>query len=216
MKKYIAIFFFIVILFSTSYSQFKFRGGMGVDYVSTPSLYQYFNENFSQPGSQLGSFGASVNFSVEGDYLVSNTYEVGVDVAYRIYSYNNNYNLGTYNLSYHNVMPTFVNYYVINGGGYQFKFGGGIGVRFLKADETLPGSTSTQTYTSTGFGLLLRAVGNTQISSSFYANILLDVRYDINGAPKRNGLNIYNGVDGSNVNFNSFSVGVGLGLTYNL
>lgn len=214
--KYIALIFLMALTFSNSYSQVSLRGGMGVDYVNTPSLYQYFNENFSQTGSQLGSFGASVNFSAEGDYTISNNYEIGLDIAYRIYSYNNNYNLGTYDLSYHNLMPTIVNYYVINGGGYQFKFGGGVGARFLSVDESLPGSGSTQTYTSTGFGFLIRATGNTQISSSLYANVHLDVRYDINGKPKNNGFNLYNGVDKTNVNFNSFSVGVGLGLTYYL
>lgn len=210
---------FILIIFltiSTAYSQVKFRGGMGVDYVSTPSLYQYFNQNFPQGGSELGSFGASVNFSVEADYKISDSYELGVDVAYRIYSYNNDNSLGAYNLTYHNLMPTLVNYYVINGDGYQFKFGGGVGVRFLSVDESLPGSGSTQTYTSTGFGLLLRATGNTQISSNLYANILFDVRYDINGEPKYNGFNLYNGITKSNVNFNSLSVGIGLGLTYYL
>ena len=120
--------------------------------------------------------------------MVSEKYEVGLDVAYRIYSYTYANGLGSYDLTYHNLMPTIVNYYVISGSGYQFKFGGGIGVRFPNAKEALPGSTSSQTYTGTGIGLLLRASGNTQISSNFYANILFDIRYDFNGNLKNNGL----------------------------
>ncbi len=212
--KYFLFAALLALTISTSYSQVRFRGGMGVDYVSAPSLYNYFNQNFAQPGTQLSSFSTSVNFSLEGDYMFSDKYEIGIDVAYRIYSYNYNDVLGRYDLSYHNLMPTFVNYYVIKGEGYQIKFGGGIGVRLLSADETLPGSVTTQTYTATGIGFLLRAVGNTQISSNFYASILFDVRYDLNGEPKNNDINLYNAVDKSNVNFNSFSVGIGLGLTY--
>lgn len=214
--KYLAFFILLALAFSTSFSQVRLRAGMGVDYISDPSLYNYFNQNFATPGSQLSSFSASVNFSGEADYMVSNTYEVGLDIAYRIYSYTYDNALGSYDLTYHNLMPTLVNYYVINGGGYQLKFGGGIGIRFPNAKETLPGSTSSQTYTGTGFGLLLRAGGNTQISNNLYANILFDIRYDFNGTLKNSGVNLYNRVDGSNVSFNSFSLGVGLGLTYYL
>ena len=214
--KYLVFVALLTITFSTSYSQVQLRGGMGVDYISDPSLYNYLNQNFAAPGIQLKSFSASVNFSLEADYMVSEKYEVGLDVAYRIYSYTYANGLGSYDLTYHNLMPTIVNYYVISGSGYQFKFGGGIGVRFPNAKEALPGSTSSQTYTGTGIGLLLRASGNTQISSNFYANILFDIRYDFNGNLKNNGVSLYNGIDGSNVSFNSFSVGVGLGLTYYL
>jgi len=206
----------LVLTVSTSYSQVRIRGGMGVDYISDPSLYNYLNQNFAAPGSQLSSFSSSVNFSLEGDYMVSDKYEIGLDVAYRIYSYTYDNGLGSYDLTYHNLMPTIVNYYVISGEGYQFKFGGGVGIRFPNAKETLPGSTSSQTYTGTGFGLLLRAAGNTQISSDLCANILIDIRYDFNGEPKNNGVNFYNRVDGSNVSLNSFSLGLGLGLTYYL
>lgn len=216
--KYFTFVALLILAFSTSFSQVRLRGGMGVDYISDPSLYNYFNQNFATPGTQLGSFAASVNFSLEADYMVSNKYEVGLDVAYRIYSYNYANALGSYDLTYHNLMPTIVNYYVMNGSGYQFKFGGGIGIRFPSAKEALPSTTSsqTQTYTGIGFGLLLRAAGNTQISSNLYANILFDIRYDFNGTLKNNGVDLYNRVDNSNVSFNSFSVGVGLGLTYYL
>ena len=214
--RYFAFVALLALAISTSYSQVRVRGGMGVDYISDPSLYNYFNQNFAQPGTQLSSLSASVNFSFEADYMISNSYEIGLDVAYRIYSYNYDNSLGKYDLTYHNLMPTIVNYYVINGGGYQFKFGGGVGIRFPNATEALPGSTSSQTYTRTGIGFLLRAAGNTQISSDLYANILFDIRYDFNGSPKNNGVNLYNRVDGSNVSFNSLSLGVGLGLTYYL
>lgn len=212
--KYSLFIVFLILAVSTSYSQIRIRGGMGVDFISDPSLYNYFNQNFAQPGTELSSFSSSVNFSVEADYEVSNKYEIGFEVAYRIYSYTYNNSLGKYDLTYHNLMPTLVNYYVIDGDGYQLKFGGGVGIRFPNAVESLPGSTSSQTYTGTGVGFLLRAAGNTQISNDLFANILFDVRYDLNGALKNDGVNLFNRVDNSNVSFNSLSLGVGLGLTY--
>ena len=89
-------------------------------------------------------------------------------------------------------------------------------ITVLSADESLPGTTTTQTYTSTGIGFLLRAEGNTKISNELFASVLFDIRYDLNGEPKHNAINLYNAVDKSNVNFNSLSLGIGLGLTYYL
>ena len=174
--KFIAL---ILLMYTTSFSQVQVRGSMGVDFVSTPSLYDYINQNFAASNSQIGSFNAAIIFSGEVDYDVSSNYEIGLDLGYRLYSFNTQNLIGQYDLTYHNLMPTLVNYYVINGDGYQFKFGGGAGVRFLSADESIPGTGSTQTYSSTGFGLLLRAAGNTRLSDNFYINIGLDARYDL-------------------------------------
>lgn len=201
-------------MYATSFSQVQVRGSMGVDFVSTPSLYDYINQNFAASNSQVGSFNAAIIFSGEVDYDVSSNYEIGLDLGYRLYSFNTQNTIGQYDLTYHSFMPTLVNYYVINGDGYQFKFGGGAGVRFLSADESIPGTGSTQTYSSTGFGILLRAAGNTRLSDNFYINIGLDARYDINGEPSNGGNNLFNFASNSKVNFNSLSLGLGLGLTY--
>jgi hypothetical protein len=40
------------------------------------------------------------------------------------------------------------------------------------------------------------------------------MRYDINGEPKNGSTNIYNPAASSNVNLDSFSVGIGLGISY--
>lgn len=212
--KYLSFITLTLLLFATSYSQVQVRGSMGVGFVSTSSLYDYLNQNFAPSNSQIGSFNAAIMFSGEVDYDVSSSYQVGLDLGYRLYSYNTQNGIGTYDLSYHNFMPTLVNYYVINGDGYQFKFGGGAGIRFLSADESLPASTSKQTYTSTGFGFLLRGAGNTRLSDKVYINISLDARYDINGEPANGGKTLFNYPANEKVNFNSLSVGLSLGLTY--
>ncbi len=111
-------------------------------------------------------------------------------------------------------MPSVLNYYVLNGNGYNFKFGGGAGIRFLSLNESLPGTGSTVNYSSTGFGLILRAEGNTAIAQNVYAHIAADVRYDLNGEPKNNSKNLYNRVLKENVNFSSLSFGIRLGISY--
>lgn len=204
----------ILLMSAVSYSQVQVRGSMGVDFVSTPSLYDYINQNFASSNNQIGSFNAAVIFSGEADYDLSTNYEIGLDLGYRLYSYNTQNTIGTYDLTYHNLMPTLVSYYLINGEGYQFKFGGGAGIRFLSVDESIPGTGTTQTYSSTGFGILLRAAGNTRLSNDFYINIGLDARYDFNGEPSNGGKTLFNYASKSNVNFNSLSLGLSLGLTY--
>ena len=71
------------------------------------------------------------------------------------------------------------------------------------------------TYSSTGFGGLLRVEANTSLAENLYANIGGDLRYDVNGEPENDhGNNLVNNVEGETVNFNSFSVGIKLGISY--
>ncbi len=111
-------------------------------------------------------------------------------------------------------MPSLLAFYVISGQGYNFKFGGGGGARFISVDETLPASARSDNYTSTGFGAIIRAEGNTLLSGNVYANVIADLRYDINGEPSGNLGNLRNNVLNENVNFNSLSVGIKLGVSY--
>lgn len=212
--KYLTVTLMFLIFTATSFSQYAVRGGMGISFVSMPSLTDYLNQNFVPPDQQLGSFNTSVVFSGEGYVAVKKNYEVGIEVAYLINAYTFDYSLGHYQMSYGIIMPSLTGYYVIRGAGYNFKFGAGIGPRLVSAKETLPARPSADTYTSTGFGVLFRADGNTLLSGNLYANIGADLRYDFNGEPTNGGKNLYNNVYGKNVNMNSFSAGLRLGVTY--
>ena len=65
--------------------------------------------------------------------------------------------------------------------------------------------TSDVDYSSTGFGVVLRAEGNTVLSENLYANIGLDIRYDANGEPSDSDGNKITNFN-ENVNFNSLSI----------
>jgi hypothetical protein len=179
-----------------------------------PSLIDYLNQNFAPADQQLGTFNSAIVFSGEGGYLLNNHYEVGLEVAYLVNSHNYSYDLGIYHLNYSIVMPTIVNYYVLRGNGYDFKFGGGIGIRFVNANQQLPGTPNSVSYKSTGFGFLLKADGNTLLSGNLYANIGVDVRYDFNGKPKSGNGYLENHIDNSTINFNALSAGIRLGVSY--
>lgn len=208
--------YLLIILFyysTSALSQVALRASMGIDLLNTPSLNDYINLNHTQGGDRLPDFNASVIFSLEGGYFISNSHLVAIEAAYLINSYTASGFVGKYEMSYGVIMPSLLTYYVVDGEGYNFKFGGGLGIRFLNADESLPASGTTQTYTSTGYGFLLRAEGNTLLGGNIYANIGAQARYDFNGEPTNNGTPLSD-VTQERVNFNAFSVGLSLGISY--
>jgi hypothetical protein len=213
MKKYILLIISILFVSETLYAQYDFRAGMGISLVNTPSLINYLNENFAPSNQQLSVFNSSIVFSGEAGYFVNDSYEISLDFSYMYNSYNFSYNPGLYKLSYGFIMPRLLNYYVISGKGYDLKFGGGVGPSFTSVNQQLP-AEPVFTYSSVGFGLIVKAEGNTQLSENFYANIGVDLRYDFNGEPKNGSSYLVNPVNNGNVNFNSLSAGIHLGVSY--
>jgi hypothetical protein len=213
MKKTVFSIFITLFIAGTSYSQYDIRAGLGISLVSTPSLIDYLNQHFAPSNQQLGVFNTSVVFSGEGGYFVDDNHEIALEVAYQLNSYNFSYNPGEYSLSYDFIMPTFIYYYLIKGTGYNLKFGGGLGPRFTSADEKPQFSPSTK-YSSIGLGFLAKADGNTLLSDKLYANIGVDLRYDFNGSPKNGSSYLVNTTNNKNVNFNSLSIGIHIGVSY--
>jgi hypothetical protein len=213
MKKVLTVLFILTLAFTT-FAQYSVRGDMGIVFLNTSSLVDYINQNFASSNQQLGVFGSAVVFSGEFDYSLNNSHQLGLEVAYLINSYNLNLLGGIYKLDYNIVMPSLVYYYVIGGNGFNFKFGGGAGIRLANVNEQLPATQGPQTFHSTGFGLLARADGNTIISENLYVNVGLDLRYDLNGKPKNGNRYIVNYSSNTDVNLNALSVGLRLGLLY--
>jgi hypothetical protein len=203
-----------LIFAGTSYAQYDFRLGMGISEVSTPSLVNYLNDaHFAPPGQQLSVFNSAVVFSGEAGYFINDSYEISLDFSYLLNSYNFLDDFGLYKLSYDIIMPSVINYYVIKGIGYNFKFGGGVGPRFTSVTQQVP-PASALIYNSVGFGFLLKAEGNTTLGDNFYANIGVSLGYDFNGEPKNGSLYLVNPINNENVNFNSLLAGIHLGVSY--
>ena len=207
-------FLIIVCLSGALRAQVELSASMGINFINSPSLYDYLNQNFSTPGETTEGFNSSVIFLGGAGYNISQSYQTAIEVGYLIYSYTSSGTNGQYEMSYGNFLISLLNYYVIAGEGYNFKFGGGLGIRFLSADQSLPGTGITETFNSTGYGLLVRAEGNTLLGGNIYAKIGAQAGYDFNGEPENDGVPIFNNASDENVNFNSLSVGVSLGVSY--
>ncbi len=213
MKKIILIF---VLFFSISIkAQYEITAGMGLDFINSPTFTDYVNVNFALQSDRLSSLNSAIEFYGEFDYELSPSIELGLDYSNLIFSFNTASYVGTYDISYVQYKPSVVVYYQIPGEGYKFKFGAGIGPRFVSLDEKLPYYANSTNYTTTGYGFLLRAEGNTLLSGNMYANIGLDLRYDLAGEPEGDHI-LINKVLNENLNLNSVSFAIKLGISYKL
>ena len=213
MNKFITL--FVVIISSLTLAQTELKGDMGINFISTPSLTDYINQNFSNPNQQQGSFNSAVNFAVEFGHFFSPEFLMSIEGVYQISSYTNQISFGQYDFNWNAIMPSVIAYYVLGGKGYNLKFGGGAGIRFSSVEEKQNWNGQTRNLNSTGFGFLVRADGNTLLSGNLYANIGAEIRYDLNGKPEDSGGNpLRNNVQNENVNLNSFSIGIRLGIAY--
>lgn len=202
MKKY---FITILLICSSAYSQYDINGGMGLNFFSAPDLRDYINANFATT-DELQSFNTSADFFGEFGYNFNDNYQLSVEYTQNLYSFNSNGIGGIYDLKLTQHKPSIIGYYLITGVGYKFKFGGGLGIRFATAEEKIPGLTQVLEYSTSGFGLLLKAQGDTKLGGDFYALISGELRYEILGDLDFS--------SGNAVNLNSFGVALKLGLAY--
>ena len=210
------ILFLLLILsaLNSIYAQWDLSLNMGLDFISAPSYRDYINYNHATTSADLlSTFKSSPCFGGEVDYKLSTNFAIGLEYNFQIDSYNtNNGSGGSYQISYNLERPSLLAYYVIPGEGYQFKFGGGAGLRYVSLSETISGTTN---YTATGVGFLIKTEGNTKLSEHFYALIGVNIRYDITGKLTNPRQNLINPVSNNeNVNLNSISGGIYFGITF--
>lgn len=213
MKSYFLI-LIVIFGFSKSQAQYSLRASMGIDFTNTPSLNDYINQSGLTGGNVIKDFNTAVNFSGEFGYSITNDFQVGFELGYLINSFNFSTDLGKFELDYNILSPNLLAYYILDGIGYNFKFGGGFGLRFVNVDLSFPGTNVITNYSNTGYGFLLRADGNTLLGGNFYANIGADLKYDINGVPKSNGQTLYNNISREDVDLNSLSFAIRLGISF--
>lgn len=214
MKKTV-LFILFIFLPEFSLAQVELKGTMGINFMSIPSVQNYINENYAPSSSQLGTFNSAVIFTGEAGTFLSNYFEMSIEVPYQIYSYTENVGQGQYDLAFNSFMPSLMAYYVLWGTGYNIKFGGGVGVRINSITESKKWQGTDDSFSSTGFGGLIRVEANTALAENVYANIGFDMRYDVNGEPENSsGDKLENFVEGENVNFNTFALGVKLGISF--
>ncbi len=199
-----------------NFAQYDISAGMGINLSSKSSLKDYINVNFSSPGNDVKSFETEAEFFGEIDRSITSTFDIGIEYSASVYSFTNNISIfGVYDFSVVEHKPSVVGYYVIKGEGYKFKFGGGLGLRIVNATEKLPNTIYESKYSSMGFGILARAYGMTGLGGNLYAYIGADARLDLPGEiSDGGGTKLIDMSAKENVNLNSLSIGIKLGIVY--
>jgi len=209
MKKYIFI-FLIFFVAKNLLAQVDLAAGMGISFVNNSSLNDYLNYSFPSE-DELSAFSSTAEFYFEADYSVTPSFQLGIEDVYTLYSYSTFLGITNYEISYGHHKPSLLAYYVIAGEGYKFKFGGGAGIRIVDLTEKIHIS---EDFSTVGFGFLLRAQGHTKLGDNFYANVGGTMRLDFPGEPSNGERKIHNNITNENVNINSFSVSVDIGVSY--
>ena len=214
MKKFLFVPVIFIVLNIALLAQGELRFSMGVSGISTPSLRSYLNSTFAPSQDQVAPFNTAISFAGEYGYQIKKDFQLGLEYDFMLNSFNIPYFNGTYEISYNIHSPSVTAYYVMPGPGYKLKLGGGIGPRFVTLEEKVPPIKASDKYSSTGFGVLVKAEGLTTLGGNFYAYIGGELRADFNGEPKKNGANIINNANNEKVNMNSLSAGLKLGVSY--
>lgn len=211
MKRIYPLIIFLFVANNLS-AQWQLSFSMGLDFKSSTAFRDYINTSFAFGSNRIPSFKSAISFSGEADYKLSETFALGLEENLQIDSYNATYSTGgVYEISYTMNRPSLLAYYIVSGESYQLKFGGGVGPRFVTLSEKI--NTSSD-YSASGYGLVLKAEGNTQLSKNFYALIGTNLRYDVSGDISNNQNTIVNRSTGEKLNLNSISFGIYLGVTF--
>ncbi len=203
----ISLFFFFTKNIS---AQVDIATGMGISFVYNSSLSEYLDIYFPSE-EELASFSSTVEFYLEADYTITPSFQLGIEDVYTLYSYNTSFGYSNYKLEYNQHKPSLLAYYVISGEGYKFKFGGGAGLRIVDLTESI---NMDENYSTVGFGFLFRSQAHTKLGGNFYANVGGTMRFDFPGEPSNGERTIKNNITNQNVNINSFSVSVDIGISY--
>lgn len=208
MKKQLIL---LLLLTVPVFAQWELRGSMGLNMVNMPDLRDYLNGNFSAGGSLQNDFNSKIEFGIEAGNMVSATYQTGAEATVQISSYTSSLGGSQYEFNYQSYSLSSMHYYVIQGKGYRFKFGGGAGPRFFTSSEKIY-TNQPVNRTSFGAGVVAKLDASTAISNDVYAYIAFDLRYDYNGEPEGDGKKIM--YSGSPVTVNALSAGIKLGVSF--
>lgn len=188
--------------------------GLGVTLINANDVVNFINV-ISVEQQRQDNFATAAEFFGEGEFQVAPTWGLAVEYSYLLKSYNLvlpgfSPNFIEYKIS----MPTLIAHYVLQGEGYFFKFGGGLGYHSATLIEQYP-SGSEVDYRTNGLGLKVQAVGNTEFDEHLYGYIAVDARKDFMGEFKDGaGAPLSIPGTGQNVSMNFFSAGVKFGLSY--
>jgi hypothetical protein len=154
-------------------SALQITAGLGIDEISSNSLFSYINTLYEQ---QLTGLIPATEFFIVPEFQITDSWFLGIEYSYLLCSKSNiGPYAGDFTESVH--MPMFIAHYCLHGEGYWFKFGGGVGYNIGTLAQTVMQGGTEQTYTAHGVGMKLDAVMNLAFDDHLYGMLCGDVRW---------------------------------------
>lgn len=202
---------FLLVYCSTGLMAQDFTASMAISLNNNSSVRDYANSYIVAPNDRLNNFNTVVNFAGQATYPINESFDIGFEYNYSIFSVSSNNGVGVSELAFNTHMPSILALYVYSGKGYKLKVGGGLGIRFVDLTQKL---ITASDYSSLGFGSVLKAEAHTKLSGNFYLSLLGNIRLDFPGEPSDGDNYIVDFISNENVNVNSIGFGLGIGVSY--
>jgi hypothetical protein len=193
-------------------SALQISAGLGIDGMSSGSLFSYINSLFGLPSAQqLEGLVPATEFFVVPEYPIADNWLLGVEYSYLLCSKSiSGYYEGNFSESVH--MPMMVTHYCMHGEGYWLKLGGGAGYNIGTLKQTIAQIGTEQTYTAHGLGLKLDAVMNLAFDEHLYGMLSGDIRWCTGNTFANGGTDAAYQSESPKLNF--VSLGIKLGVMY--
>ena len=154
-------------------SAVQISAGLGIDGISSSSLFSYINTLYAQ---QMSGLISATEFFIVPEIQITDHWLLGMEYSYLLCSKSNigNY-AGDFTESVH--MPMVIAHYFWHGEGYWMKLGGGAGYNTGTLTQTIIQNGTELTFTAHGVGMKLDAVMNLAFDEHLYGVLSGDVRW---------------------------------------
>jgi hypothetical protein len=162
-------------------SKFDISVGMGIKAISASDIVKYVN-SFTGVERER-NISVAPEFSISPEYQISDDLSLKLDYTYILKSYDKTTSYTKLSISYAIHSPTLVLQYLLKGGGYFLKMGGGLGYHFGSLSQEF-GTGNKSTYYANGIGLKIDLAGHTMLSGNLFAVIGVNLQADFMGELK--------------------------------
>jgi hypothetical protein len=203
----------------TTGSSFSISAGMGVGIHHAPFLVDYLNAyRISQSEPRLDDFSSMLEFFIAPELRVHAEWSCAIEysVLMKTQTVGASSAAGS-EFSYLVHMPTALVHYVVSDPNFFLKFGGGVGYHIAAFQQRLYPYNIEDSFTASGLGFKLEAVGDTKFDETFFGSIGVDLRWDFLGTLKNaRGVEAYERTTNSTAKMQFFSASVKFGVMFQL
>lgn len=198
---------------------FGIAAGLGITEADASDMVDYLNTYLAASDERMSRFTTATEFFAAPEYRLSGMFSLTLEYSYLLKSYElSRWDYGTLTLTYGIHMPTLMLQRVVDGDGYAFKFGGGLGWYFGSMSEKLSVYGAERNARSSGPALALDIEGNSSLGDNLSVYLGADARFaslpELKDGDGRTVTFHDRSGAGRTLSLSFFSAGIKLGLLY--